>query len=98
MKLWIDDIRPAPNTGWVIARTGREAKALIRQFDFTHISFDHDLGDDQPSGYDLVCLLEELVYLHGKRVPERLTCHSDNPPGKANIERAIKQIEKKKNE
>ena len=43
MKLWLDDIRPAPE-GWTHARTVAEAKALLETGEVTHASLDHDLG------------------------------------------------------
>lgn len=43
MKLWHDDIRPAPE-GWVWARTNDEAKLHLRTGKVEEISMDHDLG------------------------------------------------------
>jgi hypothetical protein len=43
MKLWHDDIRPAPE-GWVWARTNTEAKMHLRTGYVEEISMDHDLG------------------------------------------------------
>jgi hypothetical protein len=44
MKLWHDDIRPAPD-GWVWARTNTEAQKLLQTGEVEEISMDHDLGD-----------------------------------------------------
>lgn len=51
MKLWVDDIRPAPE-GWTRAETISEAIKLIQMYgagDFsspgiTHVSLDHDIS------------------------------------------------------
>jgi len=53
IKLWYDDVRPAPE-GWVWARTNDEAIALLSCNDVTHASLDHDMGNhDLPEGtYD----------------------------------------------
>lgn len=45
MKLWHDDIRPAP-AGWEWARTNAEAIERLKTGEVTHISMDHDLGLD----------------------------------------------------
>ena len=42
MKLFIDDIRPAPK-GWYLAKTVTEAIRLLDEYDWTVISFDHDI-------------------------------------------------------
>jgi hypothetical protein len=47
MKLWIDDLRPAP-AGWVQAFTSGEALAIIvGGHAIEEVSFDHDLGGDE---------------------------------------------------
>lgn len=45
MKIWHDDIRPAPD-GWVWARTNARAIDLLLNGDVEEISLDHDLGLD----------------------------------------------------
>lgn len=42
MKLFIDDIRPAPK-GWYLARTVTEAIRLIDLYEWEAISLDHDI-------------------------------------------------------
>lgn len=43
MKLWLDDVRPAPE-GWLWAKTYEEAVTLFTHYDITEMSLDHDLG------------------------------------------------------
>jgi hypothetical protein len=43
MKLWHDDVRPAPE-GWVHARTNDEAKEYFKSGEVETCSLDHDLG------------------------------------------------------
>jgi hypothetical protein len=43
MKLWHDDIRPAPE-GWVWARTNEQAQEHLLTGTVEEISLDHDLG------------------------------------------------------
>lgn len=48
LKLWIDDIRDAPDDSWVVARKVQEAIRLISHQRFTTISLDHDI-ENRPS-------------------------------------------------
>ena len=50
MKLWIDDIRPIPNEDWIHAKTVNEAVRALHRFDFTVISFDHDISHQVTAG------------------------------------------------
>ncbi len=83
MKIWLDDIRPAPD-GFIWAHDLFELAALLE----THkdqielMSFDHDLGDGIPDGYMIIKWLAEH-YLN--RWPETIRVHSANPPGAKNI-------------
>lgn len=44
MKLYIDDIRNAPDDSWTVARTVLSAIRAIKMFDFDEISLDHDIS------------------------------------------------------
>ena len=44
MKLWVDDIRNAPDDSWHVARTAIEAIRAIARYDFEVISLDHDIS------------------------------------------------------
>ena len=91
MKLWIDDERPAPE-GWIHARNGEEAREWLESNEvITHVSFDHDLGEGQLDGHELVSILEERVYLGLMEVPI-MTVHSANPVGAGRIFAAIQAI------
>lgn len=97
MKLWIDDIRPAPNNYfWV--RTVNQAIYIIRRienYDKKHnhenslelIDIDHDAGDYAFDGGDYIKLLDWLEET-GRNYPIHI--HSMNPVGIANM-RAIIQ-------
>jgi hypothetical protein len=69
MKLWVDDIRPAPK-GWVWAKSYSQARRLLEQNDwnFDTISLDHDLGGEK-TGYDLLCKIEERVHEYVNYAP-----------------------------
>jgi len=91
-KLWLDDVRPAPNPQWEHVTTAGEAIAVLsaawEQFD--EVSLDHDLGEGVPTGYAVACYIEEQV-AKGK-TPPHLMCHSDNPPGAKRIRAAFDSI------
>ena len=84
MKLWIDDLRPAP-AGYVWVKTVHMAKEIIKVreedgYPFELISLDHDAGDFGPPDYiKLLDWLEET----GRNYPIRL--HSMNPVGVQNM-------------
>lgn len=46
MKIWIDDIRNAPDESWMVCRTVTSAVNAMHQFstEITEISFDHDIS------------------------------------------------------
>lgn len=98
MKLWLDDIRPAPN-GWIWCKNSVEFLAYENLVAFMNgeiekISFDHDLGDDDLNGYQIICELEQVVYaaeMYRRDLPE-FHIHSANPVGRRNIQRAIDNI------
>ncbi len=94
MKVYLDDVRPAPD-GWVLVRTAREAIAALAAGGVTHISLDHDLGDDQlfGTGYDVACWIEEAVALRGY-VPPEIAIYSANVVGRERMARAIESIER----
>lgn len=82
MKVYLDDRRPTPH-GWVGCRWPDEVIALLQTREVTHLSLDHDLGDDdRGTGYHVVLWLEEQVALHGFDPPVSVEVHSDNGPGR----------------
>jgi len=96
MKLWHDDIRPAPE-GWEWARTNDEAIAYLEKFPVEEISLDHDLGLDYielPEDPDELITVLQLrgqadengfhlaVWMcYNEKLPEKITIHSWNPDG-----------------
>lgn len=87
MKLFLDDIRPAPDATWTIARTYDEAVAIVDVHGFPDtVSFDHDLGDDIMTGVSFARFLVDLD-LDKATMPASFTytVHSANPVGRDNI-------------
>ena len=102
MKLWVDDVRPAPE-GYVWCKSVNETiKVIIKEehfyydpFDNYHpwniielIDLDHDAGDFVNEGGDYIKLLDWLEET-GRNYPIHI--HSMNPVGRENMRRIIKK-------
>ena len=91
MKVYLDDERQTPK-GWVRIYWPDEAIALLKTGDVTHISLDHDLGDDQRgTGYDVVLWIEEAVFTQGFD-PPNMQVHSANSSARENMQHGIDHI------
>lgn len=92
MKLWVDDVRPAP-PGYFWVKSVNEAKRFLLdphiQYCYTLdlIDIDHDAGEYAQYGGDYIKLLDWLEEI-GRNYPIHI--HSMNPVGVANM-RAIIQ-------
>lgn len=100
MRLWLDDVRPAPVDGkepWVVVPTASAAIEVLRRGYVTEISLDHDLGevtedesDEQHpgTGYDVAMWIEEAAARGDlKRLSWRV--HSSNTPGRLRMSAAL---------
>jgi hypothetical protein len=100
MKIWVDDVRPAPE-GYVWCTTVNEAKMIIRcvnhMHDMTHIAnlpiielldIDHDAGDCAFYGGDYIRLLD---WLEENELSYPIRIHSMNPAGVANMRAIIER-------
>ena len=91
MKIWVDDIRPAPRD-YASARSVNEAKNAIEYFEewfrVELIDIDHDAGDYVHDGGDYIKLLDWLEET-GRNYPIRI--HSMNPVGRENMRAIIKR-------
>jgi hypothetical protein len=91
MKVYLDDERPTPD-GWIAARWPEDVIRLLETGSVTHVSLDHDLGDDEHgTGYDVIKWIEEAVAMRGF-VPPELTVHSANSSAKQKMELGIGSI------
>ncbi len=95
MKLWLDDVRPMPTGFDAHVKTAFDAIVALGSGKFTEISFDHDLGDDRPdnTGAGVAKWIEGAAY-NGKLQRLKWAVHSDNPPGRKNIEMAMMRAER----
>ena len=93
MKIWVDDVRPAPE-GYVWCRSVDEAERKIIYEEYIHkrrfelIDLDHDAGDYASEGGDYIKLLDWLEET-GRNYPIRI--HSQNPVGVQNMRRIIEK-------
>lgn len=95
MKLWIDDVRPAPKE-YLWAQSVNEAKTMIKYYekdywdDTITINLDHDAGDYASDGGDYIKLLDWLETEGIVDTGYFFHIHSMNPVGIQNM-RAIIQ-------
>ncbi len=91
MKVFLDDERPTPD-GWESARWPEDVIRLLETDTVTHVSLDHDLGDDDHgTGYDVIVWIEEAVATRGFRPPV-ITIHSANTSARQRMELGIQSI------
>lgn len=85
MKIWLDDIRPAPED-YVQCKSVNEAIVIIEENknNIEVIDLDHDLGDFAKDGGDAICLMDYLVE---NELFYTLNFHTANPVGLANMKR-----------
>lgn len=91
MKVFLDDERPVPE-GWHLARWPEEVIVLLKTGEVTHLSLDHDLGDDtRGTGYDVVLWIEDAVATRGF-CPPHISVHSANTSARLKMEQGIESI------
>ena len=99
MKLWIDDVRPAPE-GYVWCKSVNNAKYYIDKYsnridwdnniidEIELIDIDHDAGDYTCDGGDYIKILDWLEET-GRNYPIHI--HSMNPVGVQNMRAIIRR-------
>ena len=91
MKIYLDDERQTPE-GWTRCFWPNEVIELLKNNKVTHVSLDHDLGDDKRgTGYDVLTWVEEQVHTRNY-YPPILSVHSANPAAKKRMVEAIYSI------
>jgi len=95
MKLWLDDIRPNPD-GWIWVKNADELFENVFNDEgnlVTEISFDHDLGENEFTGYEILNIIESMIHMGDwKTAIPIFHIHSANPVGRQNMQRAIDSI------
>ncbi len=92
MKLWIDDVRPAPD-GYTWIKSVVETKWEIvysehKGYNIELIDLDHDAGDYAHRGGDYIEILNWLEETD-RNYPIRI--HTQNPVGRENMRRIIER-------
>lgn len=92
MKIWVDDVRPAPE-GYEWCKTTDDAIARIKHLGRcgAHIEvldIDHDAGDFVEFGGDYIKILD---FLEEVMVSIPIRIHSMNPVGVENMRRIIQR-------
>jgi hypothetical protein len=104
MKLWIDDVRPAPE-GYVWCKSTLNALHTIyhNADDIEEIHLDHDAGEYVLEGGDFIKILDELERLCHSGNALKRACwlercsryrfgfHSANPVGVENMRRIVQR-------
>jgi len=91
VKIWLDDVRPAPK-GWKHVFWPEEMIELLKQGNVSHISLDHDLGNDERgTGYGVLLWIEQATMLQGFN-PPNMVVHSANTSAKQKMLAAIAKI------
>jgi hypothetical protein len=102
MKVWLDDMRPAP-AGWWRSKTTDNVKRWLKTGNVTHLSLDHDLGldparfqeyqlSDGSNEVDFEITAYELVLWmaeHNIWPSDYIGIHSDNAVGCENMAATI---------
>ena len=85
-KLWVDDLRPAPDDTWATAKTSYEALEFLRsrRVPYKEISLDHDMGGDDTT----MAVVDWLIW-NVRGWPKDISIHTQNPVGRDNLIRTI---------
>lgn len=89
-KLFLDDERSPPDDTFEVARSYSDVQTLVEELGMpSYVSFDHDLGEEK-TGYDVAkWLVYSLMTTHSSSLMFSYYVHSQNPVGKANIEKYL---------
>lgn len=101
MKLYVDDIRNAPDESWTLARTINAAINALSRWDFEEISLDHDISHQIVMGEmsrpfrcdECFCAVARYIAaIEGTRAspPPKLTLHTSNPVGAEDMRDILK--------
>lgn len=79
INVYLDDMRRCPQ-GFVLAKSATECIILLQESEVNILSLDHDLGWDEPTGYEVVkFIVEQRIF------PKEIYIHTANPVGRMNM-------------
>jgi hypothetical protein len=94
-SMYLDDLRfPKTTKNWIVVRSYQEAIDMILDYGMpAYLSFDHDLGDNVKSGFDLAKWIVESSLDNIITIPDHFefNVHSANPVGAENIDGLLTQ-------
>ncbi len=93
MKLFIDDIRLAPDDTWTVARTITQAIRLLHTQKFEEISLDHDIDNHPDETFMAVAMY--IVERYSNNAAEwrpRIIIHTGNPVGSEKMYAVFKDV------
>jgi hypothetical protein len=93
MKVYLDDDRETPE-GWQRVYTVEEAVRLLETRTVEALSVDNDLGLNQLEGHNVLTWLEAEIYFDETFPLPIITIHSANPTRVEHMQRALKSIER----
>jgi hypothetical protein len=103
IKIFLDDVRPAPDDTWILCSDPDEVISLLQREDVTEISLDHDLGDEllhdkdycnsvkEKTGYDVLLWIEAQV-ITTNYIPPKISIHTSNPAARKRMEACLCKI------
>jgi len=92
MKVYLDDERK-PNEGWILVTRPCDAISLLETGLVEEISLDHDLGENNGDGYDVLLWIEREMVMNGRK-PPLIHVHTANPPARDRMIKAVESINK----
>lgn len=93
MRIWLDDMRIMMPPFNIHIKNGSDCIKILSLNTTEFISFDHDLGDDSITGYDVAKWIEEQAFA-GSIKSFKWAIHSANPVGSDNIRKAMEKADK----
>ena len=91
-KIYLDDIRKPPY-GWYLTMGVKETIELLKTNKIIELSLDHDLGNFDDTGYDVLLWIEKQVHMNNFK-PPIMKVHSSNSSARIKMENAINNINK----
>lgn len=79
INVFLDDLRKCP-PGFVLARNAEECMLLLAECDVNLLSLDHDLGTDEPTGYDVAAYI-----VRTGKFPREIYLHTSSDWGRARM-------------
>ncbi len=96
MKIFLDDIRTPPGKDWELSKSAQDCVTHLNTGKVTHLSLDHDLGEDL-TGYDVLVWLERYIVDNPEFKIPAIFIHTANPVGRQKMIAALNKIHKLRN-